>query len=131
MRKRPISVTVVCWILIVMSTISLLASTMALNNPVTRELMAQSALPVNLQYVLMYAGLLVTLISSAAMLKGHNWARWLYTGWSTLGFLVGIVTSPAKAAMIPGLVIFLIIVYFLFRPPATMFFQPAKAADDT
>ena len=122
MRKRPISVTVVCWILIAMSIISLLASTMTLNNPVTRELMAQSALPVNMQYVLMYVGVLVTLVSSVAMLKGRRWARWFYVGWSTLGFLIGIVTSPVKAAMIPGLIIFLIIVYFLFRPPATAYF---------
>jgi hypothetical protein len=57
------------------------------------------------------------------MLKGQNWARFLYVGWGIAGFLIGITTSPVKAALIPGVVFFLLIVFFLFRPKANEFFR--------
>jgi hypothetical protein len=53
MMKRPTSVSVIAWILIVMSGISLVTSTMSLNNPLARELMAKSLLPIPLQYAML------------------------------------------------------------------------------
>jgi hypothetical protein len=54
MKKRPTSVTVIAWILFVTSALSLLTSTMAINNPMAQELMAKSPIPVPLQYVMLY-----------------------------------------------------------------------------
>ena len=124
--KRPTSVTVIAWILIVMSSISLVTSVLTFNNPMMREVMAQSPLPLSVQFAMMYVGLLVTLVSGIAMLKGRNWARFLYVGWSVIGFIVGLVTSPMKAAMIPGIVVFAIIALFLFRPKATAYFTAGR-----
>jgi hypothetical protein len=42
MKKRPTSVTVIAWILLVVSALSLLASIMAINNPMAQELTAFS-----------------------------------------------------------------------------------------
>lgn len=126
MIQRPKSITVVSWILIILGGLSLISSTISLNNPIAREMMAKSPIPVNVQFVMMFAGILIMIISGAAMLKGQNWARLLYVGWSVLGFAIGIATSPMKAAMIPGLVIFLIIVFFLFRPKANAYFKPTQ-----
>jgi hypothetical protein len=81
MMKRPTSVSVIAWILIVMSGISMITSTISLNNPMARELMAKSPLPIPLQFAMLYAGLLITLVSGIAMLKGQNWARFLYVVW--------------------------------------------------
>jgi hypothetical protein len=74
MKIRPASVTVISWILIVIGAISLAASTLMLNNPMTRQLMMQSPISIPVQYAMMYIGLLVTLTSGAGMLKGKNWA---------------------------------------------------------
>jgi hypothetical protein len=128
MNQRPKSITVVCWILIIMGAISLVTSTISLNNPMAKELMAKSPIPANIQYVMMYAGLLVMLLSGVAMLKRQNWARLLYVGWGIIGFIIGIATSPMKAAMIPGLIIFLVIVFFLFRPKANEYFKATEVA---
>jgi hypothetical protein len=129
MMKRPTSVSVIAWILIVTSGISLLTSTVSLNNPMARELMAKSLLPVPLQFVMLYVGLLITIVSGIAMLKGQNWARFLYVGWSAIGFVIGILTSPMKAAMIPGLVVFAVLTFFLFRPKPNEYFSTKDTTD--
>ena len=128
MNQRPKSITVLCWILIIMGAISLVTSTVSFNNPITKELMAKSPIPVNIQYAMMYVGLLVTLLSGVAMLKRQNWARLLYVSWSIIGFIIGIATSPMKAAMVPGLIVFLVIIFFLFRPKANEYFKATEVA---
>ncbi|MFC1825616.1 hypothetical protein ACFL9T_23130 [Thermodesulfobacteriota bacterium] len=127
MEKRPTSVTVVGWILIIMSGISLITSTLTLNSPATDELMSQSPMPIFLQYAIMYLGLLITLVSGIAMLKGGNWARFLYVIWSVVGFMIGLATSPVIVMMIPGFVIFVIVTVFLFRPKANQYFRGNEA----
>jgi hypothetical protein len=127
MSERPTSVTVVCWILIVMAGTSLIASTLTLNNPAAQEIMSASPIPVSIQYAMMYAGLLITLISGIAMLKRQNWARLLYVGWSLLGFIISLATTSMKVLMIPGIIVFLIFVFFLFRHKANEYFKAAEA----
>ena len=130
MKKRPTSITVIAWILIVMCGISLITSTISLNNPMAKELMSRSPISIPIQYAMMYVGLLIILISGIAMLKGQNWARLLYVIWSIIGFVIGIATSPMKAAMIPGFVVFLIIAFFLFRPKANEYFAGTGVQSD-
>ena len=129
MKIRPTSITVISWILIVLAAISLITSTLMLNNPTAKELMARSPLPASVQYALMYLGLLVMITSGVAMLKGQNWARLLYVIWSAAGFLIAVVTSPLKMAMIPGFVVYLIVVFFLFRPKANQYFVREVQSD--
>jgi len=123
MGKRPTSVTVVAWILIVSGGISLITTTAMINNPTALDLMSKSPLPIPVQYAISYIGMFVMVVSGIVMLKGHNWGRFLYVVWTVIGFLIGIVTSPMRAAMIPGLVIFLIFAFFLFRPNANEYFS--------
>lgn len=89
--------------------------------------MARSPIPVPIQIAMSYAGLLVTFVCGIAFLKGQNWARYLYVGWSIVGFIVGFATSPMKFSMIPGFAFVLVIAFFLFRPKATRFFTGLKA----
>ena len=122
MGERPKSVTVIAWFLIVTGVISTFTSLSSLNNPMVKELMSKSPLPISLQYAMMYIGLAITVLNGIGMLKGQGWARLLYVVWGVFGSLVGLVTSPMKVAMIPGLVIFAIIVFFLYQPAATQYF---------
>jgi hypothetical protein len=135
MRTRPTSITVVAWILILMGGISLITTTLTIdtvmNNPAARELISKSAIPVPVQYAMTYVVLLVMLVSGLAMLKGQNWGRWLYVIGTALGFLIGIMTSPVKEAMIPGFVVFVVVTFFLFRPNANKYFSDQESAHDT
>jgi hypothetical protein len=56
------------------------------------------------------------------MLKGFNWGRLLYVGWSVIGIVISMLTSPLKTMMLPSLVVFALIVFFLFRPKANAYF---------
>lgn len=128
MTTRPRSITIISWILIVLGGISAVSTTIMIGNPMVAELMQKSPVPMWLQWVMSYAGLLVMLVSGAAMLKGANWARWLYVGWTAAGFVFAFATSPLKMAMLPGFVFFCIIAFFLFRKKANAFFVPVPTA---
>ena len=141
MRTRPTSITVVAWILILMGGISLITMTLMIStgmidkftvdNPAARELMNKSPIPVPIQYALTYVTLLIKLVSGVAILKGQNWGRWLYVVGTAAGLLIGIVTSPLKGVMIPGLVLFVVVTVFLFLPNANQYFSDQESAHDT
>ncbi len=75
MKKRPTSVTVIAWVLIATGGVSLITSTAMINDPTGLDLMRKSPIPIPVQYAQIYIGLLITLVSGIAMLKGRNWAR--------------------------------------------------------
>ena len=85
--------------------------------------MAKSPIHIPIQFIMMYGGLAVSIISGFFMLKGANWARLLFVIWSAIGFLIGIATSPAKMMLIPGAIVYGIEVFFLFQPNANKFFS--------
>lgn len=123
MPGRPKSITIIAWYLIVVAVISLFKNFSTLNNPLATELMSKSLLSIPLQYAKWYIGLAVSVICGIGMLKGQSWARLLYVLWSMIGFLMGFVTSPLKVAPpIPGVILFTIIVFFLYRPAANQYF---------
>jgi len=126
MIERPTSITIISWILIIMGGVSLVSTSTQINNPQVLELMSKSPIPIPLQYTMTYAGLIVLIISGAAMLWGHNWARLLYAIWSAIGLVIGLATSPVKMIMIPSVIVYLIIISFLFRRVANEFFSPRK-----
>lgn len=130
MKNRPTSVTVIAWILIVLGSISLITTTVMIGNPTALALMKKSPLPIPLQYAINYIGICVMIVSGVAMLKGCNWARYLYVIWSIIGLVIGFATSPMKAMLLPGLVVVAVVVFFLFRPKASAYFLPDKTADD-
>ena len=123
MQSRPTSLTVVCWILIVLGPLAILPLFMGtMDNPHVVELMNKSPFPISVQYALMWLGALVTSGSGLMMLYRQNWARQLYVGWSILGIIIGLTTSPIKIMMLPGIVVFAIIAFFLFRSAANNYF---------
>jgi hypothetical protein len=71
---------------------------------------------------MMFIGLVVMVMSGVGMLKGQGWARLLYVVWGVIGMLIGFATSPIKAALIPGLVFFGIVIFFLYRPASNRYF---------
>jgi hypothetical protein len=122
MTERPLSITIIAWLLIVLGAISLFFSLMSMNNPEVTELMSKNSLPVSAQYGILYLEVLINLTAGVAMLKGRNWGRFLYVGWGLVGFLIAAIATPEKLRLLPGLVFFAVIVFFLFRPIANEYF---------
>src|SRR5436189_1660911 len=106
MNKRPTSVTVIVWIILVTNAVALLTTSFAMNSPIAQELMAKSPVPVPVQYAIIFMGLLISVVSAFFMLRGANWARMLYIVWGAISLLFGLFTSPAKLMLIPGILIY-------------------------
>ncbi len=122
MNKRPTSVTVIAWIILVISALSLLTTPFAINNPMAQELMAKSPVPVPVQYFISFVGLLISIVSAIFMLRGANWARMVYIVWGAIGLLFSLFTSPTKLMLIPGIFIYAVFVFFLLTPKASAYF---------
>ena len=123
MTKRPTSVTVIAWVLLVSATVSLVTSALTVNKPIVRELMVKTPIPLPIQFVMLFGGLLISILCAIFMLRGANWARVLYIAWGALGVVTGFATSPAKLMLIPGFLIYVIFVFFLLRPGASAYFS--------
>ena len=128
MNTRPKSVTVISWLLIIMASISIVSSALTYNNPDVVKLMELSAIPITMQYMIMAVGLLIMIISGIGMLYGKNYARILYVSWTPIAIIISLLTSPAKTMMIPSIVLFLIIVFFLFRTESNIYFKKNNEA---
>jgi len=127
MNTRPKSVTIISWVLLVMSVISIFSTSLTYNNPEVVEIMSLSTIPITLQYIMITLGLTITIISAIGMLNCKNWARFLYVGWSMIGFIISLLTSPMIAMLIPGIIVFMIITFFLFSSKANIYFNSGKA----
>jgi hypothetical protein len=124
MNKRPISITVFAWVFIVMGVFSLINIIPLLNNPNVIWLMSQNTIPISILYFNMCGGVLVYLVSGIWILKGQNWARFLYFIGNFIHLVINIATFPKGfETTIPTLVIFFIPLFFLFRPKANEYFK--------
>ncbi len=50
-----------------------------------------------------------------------------YTTWTAIGSVVSFLTVPTRAALVPGILIFLVVVFFLFSEKANHFFKRVSA----
>ena len=128
MQHRPTSLTIIGWFLIVTSALGLFGMLFAISNPMTARIYAHSPLPLWVHLAIGAAGGLITIACGFGVLKGFNWSRFVYVGWSLIGFAISLATLPFMSFLLLGLVFFLVIVFFLFRPAAAAWFSHGAAA---
>ena len=110
MNQRPISVTIISLIFIVAGALGLVYH--------LPDLKVQHPFHSDIVWISLVR--LLAIVAGAFMLRGNNWARWVAVAW--IGFHV-IVSAfhPWQELAVHG-VLFVIIVFFLFRPVANRFF---------
>jgi hypothetical protein len=95
-------------------------------SPKVKEMMKSSPMLFHLKFMLSnYIAILVLWISGIGILKRQNWARFLYLIYGIIGLIkiISYVASkPLTPIIIPVIIIFLIVVFFLFRPKANDYF---------
>lgn len=123
MKSRPKSITIISFFLIIINLIAITSTALSYDNPEVIKVMELSSMPLILQYIFMVLGHLITLLSAVLMLKAKKRGRTMYVGWSIISLIIGLLTAPAKALIIPSLVFFLIVTFFLFRRKANKFFS--------
>ena len=130
MLKRPVSVALSCWFLILASLVSLPSAWLGRNDPAMLAWMAQGPIPVAVQVAILFANLGITLLTAVAMLQGYRGARTVYVVWSVIDTAVALATVPDRMDVLPGIFLFVVICAFLYSPKSNAWFSPRKAAND-
>ena len=119
---RPTSVTIIAWLLIAMAVLNLLSMATGYWIPVARNLFAHSGNSETAHSVSGIVGMLATIVFAAFMLRGANWARWLYLVWVSAGVVALTFFASSWLYVLPGAIKTLVIGYFLTRRDAGLFF---------
>jgi len=123
MEKRPLSLTIIAWVLVVLSLLALVGVfTMALN-PTMLKAIQQMHVPLAFEQAWTVLGVIINLIVAYGIFKGQPWSRVLYVVWGIIGLIAGFFISPMKAALVLSLVILVVISAFLFGEKANDWFS--------
>jgi hypothetical protein len=121
--KRPVSVTVIAWFLIAICVLNLLSMAIGYWTPLAHQFFARSDLSDTAHLASGVGGMLATIVFAAYMLRGANWARWLYLAWVSFGVVGSAFLASSLLFVLPGAIKTLVIGYFLTRRDANLFFR--------
>ena len=125
MIKRPLSITVIAWLLIFTGLMATINSTRILGDKQAMEILSHNPfLPVWLQLLVGYLGGAVGGISAIGIFKGKHWARLLFAFWVPLGLAIDLTAStPLLTPLIKIVALYAVEMFFLFRPKANQYFR--------
>jgi hypothetical protein len=114
MEKRPLSLTIIAWFLIIISLLGLYGVITMGSNPVAMKMLDQMHVSLMFQQVWGVISCIVNLVCAYGILKGFPWSRVLYVCWSLIGLVVGFYTSPMKVVLVVSVIFLVVIAAFLF-----------------
>jgi exosortase/archaeosortase len=120
MQKRPRSITVISWLCIVFGSVALVIGLL----PNVNATAAQRLVELKTHWYVHVIRMLEVL-AGIFMLYGFNWARWLLVIWSVGHVIIGALHSPLQ--LVIHTLLFAVVIYFLFRPPASAYFRASRA----
>jgi len=126
MKNRPLSVTIIGWLFIVLGVITFLAGLQPFIKIITEGDIPSLTSHEILDLALASITRLLAIIAGTFVLYGFNWARWLLVIW--MGFHIVISFQGTLWIIIFHCVIFGSITYFLFRPAVSTWFKTRKKA---
>ena len=123
MEKRPLSLTIIGWIIIVLSLFAIYGVVVAGSNPVMTQALSQMHMSVPLYQAWGTVGVIVSLACAYGILKGLPWSRVLYLVWGIIGLVVGFFISPVKATLVLSIIILVVVCAFLWTNAANDWFS--------
>ncbi|HJZ80905.1 MAG TPA: hypothetical protein VKD91_11185 [Pyrinomonadaceae bacterium] len=121
MNKRPLSITIISWLFIVMGSLALISGFV----PNSHTTVAQRVADVPSHWYV-HLSRIVEIVGGVFMLSGRNWARWLMVAWLVFHVYVGALHSPVQ--LILHSLLFIVGIFFLFRRPAADYFRGSEGA---
>ena len=128
--KRPVSVAISCWFLVLSSLLSLASAYLGRNDPAMQAWMTDGVIPAEVQYAILLFSQGLTLVTALAMLQRQRGARTVYLVWGVIDIALSLATVPLKMNVLPGALTFAVICAFLYSPKSNAWFSPRKAAND-
>jgi hypothetical protein len=123
MTKRPVSLTIIAWLLMVLSLLALIGTFTMASNPAMQKAVQQMHMSMAMEQAWTVVGVVVNLIVVYGIFKGQPWSRVLYVVWGIIGLVVGFYTSPQKALVVVSLVVLIVFSIFLFGEKANDWFS--------
>ena len=123
MEKRPLSLTIIGWLLIVLTLFGLYSILTMGSNPMAVKMLAQMHVTLLFQQIWGTINCVITLICAYGILKGLPWSRVLYLVWGVIGMGVAFYTSPIKSLIVFSLIILVVICAFLWTNNANDWFS--------
>ena len=123
MTKRPVSLTIIAVLLVVLSLLALIGTFTMQSNPAMVKMVQQMHVSMLFEQVWIVIGVIIDLIVAYGIFNGQPWSRVLYVVWGIIGLVVGFYTSPQKALLVVSLVILIIFSIFLFSEKANDWFS--------
>jgi hypothetical protein len=122
-QKRPVSLTIIAWVLIVLSLLALVGIFTMRSNAAMMKMMDQVPVSVLTYQGWSVLGVIIDLIVAYGIFKGQPWSRVLYVVWSVIGLIVGFFITPQKAYLVFGLIVLVVISIFLYSEKANDWFS--------
>lgn len=122
-QRRPRSVTVIAWFLIITGAFSLIYLTLVLGTSVMTKAMQHMFFPLWFLVGFYFADVLASLVCGLLMLPGVNSARLFYLIWLVVVVLVALVNDHFSLLVFPALVRSGFIFYYLVQADAVAFFK--------
>jgi hypothetical protein len=123
MEKRPVSLTIIAWLLIVFSVLGLISMIYMTSTAAGMQKLAEMHMSPLYAQVSNVIGVIVGLLCAYGILKGQPWSRVLYVVYGIISFVVGLYMSPMKLPLVGGLILLAIFSVFLFGEKANVWFQ--------
>ena len=128
--KRPVSVAISCWFLVIGSLSALVSAYLGRNDPAMQAWMADGVIPAGVQYAILIFSQGITVVAALAMLQRQRGARTVYLVWGVIDITFCLATVPLKMNVLPGALLFAAICALLYSPKSNAWFSPRKAAND-
>ena len=122
MQTRPLSLTIIGWLLIVFSLFGLFGVVTMGSNAAAMKMLEQMHTSLLFQRVWGVLGAIINVAVAYGIFKGLPWSRVLYVVWGVVGLVVAAYTSPIKVAVVVGLIFLVVISAFLFTNSANDWF---------
>jgi uncharacterized membrane protein len=119
MTKRPLSVTLIGLIYIVVGFVGLAFHLVDFKG----QLSFQS------EITWISAVRILAIVAGILMLRGHNWARWLALAWMAFHMVLGALNSASQLLVHAFLLV--VFGYFLLGRSASNYFHPTRAQAET
>ena len=116
MKRRPLSVTVIAWIYIIVGVGGVVAH--------ITEFRPQHLFEQDVLWPLVVR--LLGILAGVFMLRGNDWARWLAVAW--IAFHVVLSAFHSRHELVEHSVICAVLTFLFFRPPANEYFRAAKVS---
>jgi len=124
-KKRPTSVAVIGWILILLGGLSVMMSLLTIMSGF------QPLKPGGMTILGFWSlvGAAIIVVSGIAILKGLNWGRLLYLVFMPVSIVLQGLLLGFTPAHIFGLILYIVILVFLVSPAASTFFTSRNSGE--